>query len=267
MSSWPTWARSVRHDLDLGAGQQGIAVRRGLEQEHPVAPLRLQASRQIGPETQHQVAGVVVLGAGETRRLTGLAGVGGIVQLQHHILVELDPVGAIHQHQVIVVAGHGHCWMRWARRLPACPVLDAGRKRPVADQFQVVPGGEAIGHATIEGRQPLRVTQDDAFFLPAFQREDAHLERAAVDPFEQGRVALSADDLLVHGAGIVALGHAAFHQVAVHVHGQPRQRRVGRQRKIERALQPPGMVVEIGLIDGGAGEAILDVDVDVELAQ
>src|SRR5262249_37758711 len=35
----------------------------------------------------------------------------------------------------------------------------------------------------------------------------------------------------------------------------------------ERPLQLPVLVVEVGLVDGGAGEAVLDVDVEVELAQ
>src|SRR5262249_52692569 len=41
----------------------------------------------------------------------------------------------------------------------------------------------------------------------------------------------------------------------------------GGRRKIEGAFEPAGLFVEIGLVDGGAGEAVLDVDVDVQLAQ
>ena len=75
------------------------------------------------------------------------------------------------------------------------------------------------------------------------------------------------DDLLVDGAAVIALGHAAFHEVAIDVHRQPRQRRIGRQREIERPFQPARRVVEIRLIDRGAGEAVLDVNVNVILAQ
>src|SRR5262249_19471889 len=56
-------------------------------------------------------------------------------------------------------------------------------------------------------------------------------------------------------------------ELAVHVHGQARQRGVRRQREVEGALQLPVFLVEIGLVDGGAREAVLDVDVDVIAAQ
>ena len=59
---------------------------------------------------------------------------------------------------------------------------------------------------------------------------------------------------------MLALRHAAFHEDAIHVHRQPRQRRVRRQGEVKRAFQLPVAVVEISLIDRGASKAILDED-------
>jgi hypothetical protein len=113
----------------------------------------------------------------------------------------------------------------------------------------------------------LRVTEDQSFFPTWLQREDAHLERAAVEPFQKRRVALLIDDLLEDAAGILALGHAAFHEPAIDVHGQSRQQRIRRQREIERPFEPGVRVVEVGLIDGRAGEAVFDVNIDAIGAQ
>ena len=97
------------------------------------------------------------------------------------------------------------------------------------------------------------------------------MECAAVHPFQQRRVLHPADDALEGLAGEVTLGHTAFHQpalaVVLDVHRQPRQHGVGRERKIERAFQTAPFVVEVRLVNGGAGVAVLDVNVDVKLAQ
>ena len=145
--------------------------------------------------------------------------------------------------------------------------FDADVGRPIADDRQAVAAGKTILAVAVERRQALRVAEDDALFLPALQREDPHLERAAIDPFQQRRVLHAVDDRVEDLAGVLPLGHAAFHEPAVDVHRQPRQRGVGRQREIKRALQAERLVVEVGLVDRGPGKAVFDMHVDVVLSQ
>src|SRR5580704_11267165 len=110
--------------------------------------------------------------------------------------------------------------------------------RPISYNTETMPRREAILQLTVERWQPLRVVEDDAFLLPGLQWEDAHLERRAVHPFEQGRIFLPINHALVHIAGVIALGHPAFHQLAVHVHGEAREGSIGRQREDERTFEP-----------------------------
>jgi hypothetical protein len=152
---------------------------------------------------------------------------------------------------------------------PAEPgaVLDANVDGEVAHGVEGVAGGKAIGRLAVEGRQLLGVAEEDALFLPRLQGEDAHLEGGAVEPFQQGGVLLLVDDALIDLPAVIALDHAAFVEPAIDVHGQARQRGVGRQREVEGAFEPAVRVVEVGLIDGGAGEAVLDVNVHVIFPQ
>ena len=71
-------------------------------------------------------------------------------------------------------------------------------------------------------------------------------------------LALVADGLVDFPA-VIAHDHAAFHQLTLDVHGEARQRGIGRQREVEGAFGLEVLVIEIGLVDGGAGEAILYV--------
>ena len=84
---------------------------------------------------------------------------------------------------------------------------------------------------------------------------------------KQRRVLHAVDDRLEDLAGVLPLGHAPFHEPAVDVHRQPRERGVGRQREIERALQAGRLVVEIGLVDRGPGKTVFDMHVDAVLPQ
>ncbi len=90
------------------------------------------------------------------------------------------------------------------------PVLDTHMHRPVTNHRQTVSAGKAVLAAAVERRQMLRVAEDDPLFLPAFQRKDAHLEGAAVDPFQQGWVLHAGDNRLEDLAGVLPFGHAAL---------------------------------------------------------
>ena len=125
---------------------------------------------------------------------------------------------------------------------------------------------------TIDGlsvivRQPLRITEQDPLFLARFEWKDAHLKCAAIDPFQQRRVAPRVPNLLEYVAPVVAFDHASFHQLAVDVHGQPRQRCIGGEREAECPFKLLPGVVEVSLIDCRAGEAVFDIYVDVEFSQ
>jgi hypothetical protein len=80
-------------------------------------------------------------------------------------------------------------------------------------------------------------------------------------------VAAAIDDRLVDLPALLALGDAGLHELAVDVHGEAGDRGVGGEREAVDALELEVGVVEEGLVDGGAGDAVLDVDVDVHAAQ
>src|SRR5262249_49391316 len=112
-------------------------------------------------------------------------------------------------------------FVRRAAPSDRCGILEAGMKRPITDYLQTMARRKAVLHPAHEPREALRVAQDDALLLASLERKDAHLERAAIDPLQQGGVSPGVHDLLEHLTSVIALGHAIFHELAVHIHSQP----------------------------------------------
>ncbi len=247
------------HDLDLRPREHGVAVAGGLEEHDPVAALVLRRGRQVRSPTEEQVARALVLDGVEPRR----CGARRRREVDDHVAVEQRALRARTEQQIVARV------LRAQRRPFSRPgevgaARDARRERPRPREPQGVPGGEAVRRLPVRRRQPLHVREQDALLLARLQREHAHLEGAPVDPLQQRRVAARVPDLLVDVARPVPLRHAAFHQASVHVHRQARERRVGWQREVERALHAPRRVVEVRLVDRGPRETVLDVHVHVE---
>ena len=79
----------------------------------------------------------------------------------------------------------------------------------------------------------LRVAQRDFSFLARRHREHAGFEHAGADPFQQGRIAVLADDVFVHSAGFFGLEQLGGHFLAIDQERQLVDRAVVRQRKHE----------------------------------
>jgi hypothetical protein len=123
--------------------------------------------------------------------------------------------------------------------------------------------GDADAVIAVEAGEGLGVAEQDALFGAGGQREHAHAKFVALHPLEQGGVAAAIDDGLVDLPALLALGDAGLHQLAVDVHRQAGDRGVGRQREAVYALELVIRVVEECLVDRRAGDAVLDVYVDV----
>ncbi len=126
---------------------------------------------------------------------------------------------------------------------------------------------EEVFCGSVEFLKILRVAQEDPFLLPPFEREDSHLEHVAFHHFQQRRITTLVEDVGVDFLATLAGDHAAFVQLAKHIHRQPGNRSVLRKREVERAFGVPGVVVEESLIDRRAGNSVFDINVNVILSQ
>ncbi len=99
-------------------------------------------------------------------------------------------------------------------------IFHAKTGRPVSHHVHAVTGWEPVVCLPVRTVQPLRVTQDNAFFLPCFQRKHSHLKRTAIDPLQQRRVFHFVNDLFERVSSVFAFGHTTFHQLAVDIHSQ-----------------------------------------------
>ena len=98
-------------------------------------------------------------------------------------------------------------------------------------------------------RQHLAVGQLDAALAAGRDGEDAGLERAPAHVFQQRRITLAPDDVLVDGAGLVAAQQLALQLLAIHPHVEARDRGVLRQREDVGALDRIARLVDEDLVD------------------
>ena len=124
-------------------------------------------------------------------------------------------------------------------------VARLARGRTVAEQHPDVEPADLREPEEVENvrlvrpRQRVGVGDDQLLALPGQDREDAGRELVARLLFEQRRVLLAVEEVLVSLAGALALHDLALLPGAADLHGEAGEGRAGRQRDPEAALDRP----------------------------
>ena len=122
---------------------------------------------------------------------------------------------------------------------------------------------QEIGEAVVVAAE-LRVAERDGSFGAGRNREDAGFEHAGADPFQQGGVAVLADDLFVAAAGIILREQLGLVFFAVDQQRELVDRSVIRKRKYERGFHRLAAGVLERLRDLDLGDLIVERGVDFE---
>ena len=253
--------QNAAQHLALRLGENAITICARFDEEEPVACGWRRRGGQIGRPAQGEVACTLVIEAaqawcgarwrGDFEHDIALHAVAGLVGAEKEVGAFLRGL------QIMMQAAPGG----------VAAIFDAGEEAPLACFAKAVAQRHTQCAATVQRVQLLHVADDDALLLAALQREDAHLEGAAVHPLQQRGVLHLVFDRLKGAACLLALRHAAFHELAVHIHRESRDAGIRRQRKVKRALLTARQVIKIRLIDGGARHAVLDMHIDMTTTQ
>ena len=122
---------------------------------------------------------------------------------------------------------------------------------------------EEIGHAFLLAAK-LRIAERNSPLGPRRHREDARLEHARADPFQQGRVAILADDLFVLPPGVVGVEQFGRHLPAVDQQRHAVDGPVVGQRENEGHFHRPAAGVHERLRNLHLGHLIDDPGVDFQ---
>ena len=95
-----------------------------------------------------------------------------VVQINLQISIEFRLVRLRREQHIAPVADRLEL-VRRARPRHARAADDADLRRPLVHHAQIMPRGETVTHLIVDACQTLRVTQNDTFFLPSFERENA----------------------------------------------------------------------------------------------
>ena len=90
---------------------------------------------------------------------------------------------------------------------------------------------------------------DDSLFLAGIERKDPRAQQPVSHPFDERRIALRADDVLVDAARVAGVHRFARHELAVDREFQILKRGVGRQRKEVVRLADARAAIDEALFD------------------
>ena len=105
-------------------------------------------------------------------------------QIQKKVLIRLDFLSVVFQHQIIAINGCLEVVRRRFRVVPFGTILDVHSNRKILGDVVGVFHREEVLYRPVEFLKILGVAQKDSFFLPTFEREDSHLEHVAFHHFQ-----------------------------------------------------------------------------------